>query len=267
MASKEFWSTRSLKRSTFHLLLSGSKRFEIKKGESWLFGPLGLSLNPSNHNTQGSFHMSIAVLSPTMKHAHLQIRPYNFSITLQRGDAFLISSLPNQSPWNLYLLCKARTHRLSLPETTHQVNLASSAWLKPLDLLNFKPPLFFGWQSESQKHQPRKSPFSFSRAPQESLDGRIKLITHNNGNILSGERVGRQCLGNQLYQNLPTSLGQGFALPPFKFWVKSVNQVLEVFGLAIWRENGGTRIKRIKFQFPHLHLSLHPNVLCHCGPL
>lgn len=118
MASKEFWSTRSLKRSTFHLLLSGSKRFEIKKGESWLFGPLGVSLNPFT---------SMAVLSPTMKHAHLQIRPYNFSITLQRGDAFLISSLPNQSPWNLYLLCKARTHRLSLPETTHQVNLASSA--------------------------------------------------------------------------------------------------------------------------------------------
>ena len=144
MALREFESTSSFRTLIFHFLVAGSMRLDTGKAVIGRVGSLGVGMKPSNQGTQGSFHMSIEEPSPTTKQAPFLTTSLSFSIALHWGEAFLQGSPPNQLACTLYLLLKALTHRLSLPEAIHQVNLANKALLKFFDSLNPNPPASIG---------------------------------------------------------------------------------------------------------------------------
>lgn len=82
IALTEIVSNNSTSNSFFQHLLIGSISLETRSGVVVELGTLGVGVNPSSQGTQESFHTSMELPSPTLKHVTILIVFLRHSIAL-----------------------------------------------------------------------------------------------------------------------------------------------------------------------------------------
>lgn len=151
----QIWTIVSSSKSSLNfwvsqLHLSWRRSWETIKALSMLASSFGLGINWDRSRIHGSFHIPIKFPLPTKIQAPRDMICLVPAILLQIGEELLEIWWANQLPLTLYLARSRFMHGQSFLDGVHQAILGRRAWLNSNELLNPKPPYFWGQHKDDQ---------------------------------------------------------------------------------------------------------------------
>ena len=132
------------------LHLSWRRSWETIKALSILASSFSLGINWGRSRIHGSFHILIKFPLPTKIQAPRDMICLVPDILLRIGEELLEIWWASQLPLTLYLARSRFMHGQSFLDGVHQAILGRRAWLNSNELLNPKPPYFWGQHKDDQ---------------------------------------------------------------------------------------------------------------------